>query len=183
MRRILAGTLFMALAGTLSIAAPRQDHGDHHDNGKHKGWDNPHNPHANWNSDHDRIRPGRSYPYGRYEHVRSEFIARRMDFRTRRPRRVLRRALEFAAPVDTRRRNESAGRSSCSARHFFVNRTLRTARQIGTRSSGTMNWMPGICLECRRMSFVMKRSTPAVAAQASWMASGARRERSLRTRA
>jgi len=132
--------------------------------------------------------PTTTYParavlsYGRYEHVRSEFIARRMDFRTRRvvlydnsnwwlppttsiavaigngtatasmytttiiipagtcssmparthrPRRVLRRALEFAAPVDTRRRNESAGRSSCSARHFFVNRTLRTAVRSG----------------------------------------------------
>src|SRR6267378_4313577 len=59
MRRILAGTLFMALAGTLSIAAPRQDH-------------------------HDRIRPGRPYPYGRYGHVREVFIARRIDFRLRR---------------------------------------------------------------------------------------------------
>ena len=27
---------------------------------------------------------GRAYPHGRYEHVRSDFIARRMDFRTRR---------------------------------------------------------------------------------------------------
>jgi hypothetical protein len=60
------------------------DGGDRHDNGNHYGWDNPHNPHANWDYDHDRIRPGRSYPYGRYEHVRAEFIARRMDFRTRR---------------------------------------------------------------------------------------------------
>ena len=31
-----------------------------------------------------RIQPGRAYPHGRYEHVRSDFIARRMDFRTRR---------------------------------------------------------------------------------------------------
>ena len=109
MRKMIASIVFLALAGTLVIAAPHQDRnehrdrdnrhdngkhkgddkhgddrGDRHDNGNHKGWDHPHNPHANWNSDHDRIRPGRSYPYGRYEHVRSEFIARRMDFRTRR---------------------------------------------------------------------------------------------------
>src|SRR5256884_2144363 len=109
MRKMIASIVFLALAGTLAMAAPNQDRNDHrdrdnrhdngkhkgddkhgddrgdrHDNGNHKGWDNPHNPHASWNSDHDRIRPGRSYPYGRYEHVRSEFIARRMDFRTRR---------------------------------------------------------------------------------------------------
>src|SRR6266404_2215526 len=75
MSKILAGILFMALAGTLSVAAPPQDRddrhdngkhkgqdkhegrddGDRHDNGKHKGWDNPHNPHANWDSDRDRV--------------------------------------------------------------------------------------------------------------------------------
>src|SRR6266571_284778 len=78
MRKILASIFFMALAGTLSIAAPRQDQDDRHDNGKHKGWDkhedrddrdrhdngkhkgwdNPHNPHANWDSEHDRFEPG-----------------------------------------------------------------------------------------------------------------------------
>jgi len=107
MRKILMGIWFMALAGTLSIAAPPQDRDDHrdrddrhdngkhkgldkhddrdrHDNGNHKGWDNPHNPHANWDADHDRVQPGRAYPHGRYEHVRSDFVARRMDFRTRR---------------------------------------------------------------------------------------------------
>jgi len=109
MRKIISVTLFMALAGTLDIAAPRQerddhrdrgekhdknrhegddrhgdDRGDRHDNGNHRGWDNERNPHANWDSEHDRIRPGRAYPYGRYEHVRGDFIARRMDFRTRR---------------------------------------------------------------------------------------------------
>src|SRR6267143_3925567 len=112
MRKIIAGTLFMALAGTLAVAAPRQDRddhrdrddrhdngkhkgqdkhedrddgGDHHDNGNHKGWDNPHNPHyRDWDSDHDRIQPGRAYPHGRYEHVRETFVARRIDFRTRR---------------------------------------------------------------------------------------------------
>src|SRR5882762_4441694 len=89
MRRILAGTLFMALAGTLSIAAPRQDHdddGDRHDNGKHKGWykQADRDDHRDWDDDHDRIRPGRPYPYGRYGHVREVFIARRIDFRLRR---------------------------------------------------------------------------------------------------
>ena len=109
MRKIMTVVLFMALAGTLAIATPHQDRDDHrdkgdkhdngkhkgddkhgndqgdrHDNGNHKGWDNPHNPHANWDADHDRIRPGHSYPYGRYEHVRGDFIARRMDFHTRR---------------------------------------------------------------------------------------------------
>ena len=103
MRKILMGILFMALAGTISTAVPQRDRDDkhdkgkhegdnrrgddrddRHDNGKHKGWDNPHNPHANWDSDHDRVRPGHAYPYGRYEHVKGDFIARRMDFRTRR---------------------------------------------------------------------------------------------------
>jgi hypothetical protein len=103
MRKIIAGTLFMALAGTLAISAPRQDRDDHgdkgkhkgqekhedrddrHDNGKHKGWDNPHNPHyRDWDSDHDRIRPGHAYPYGRYGHVKEVFVARRIDYHTRR---------------------------------------------------------------------------------------------------
>ncbi len=104
MRKILAGTLFMALAGTLAVAAPRQDHGNGHDNGKHngwnkhgegggdghdsgqhRGWDNPHSPHyGNWNYNNDRIRPGRAYPYGRYGHVRDAFIARGIDYGTRR---------------------------------------------------------------------------------------------------
>ena len=94
----------MALAGTLAIAAPPQDRDDRHDNGKHKGWDKhedrgddgdrhdngkhkgwyKHEDYRDWDDDHDRIRPGHPYPYGRYEHVRAEFIARRMDFRIRR---------------------------------------------------------------------------------------------------
>jgi hypothetical protein len=121
MRKFMVGTLFMALAGTLAIATPGQEHGDHHDNGKHegqgkhgddggdrhdngrnegqvrhddggdrhdngnhRGWDNPHNPHANWDSEHDRFHPGHPYPYGHYEHVRGDFIARGIDIRTRR---------------------------------------------------------------------------------------------------
>ena len=109
MRKIILSTFIAVLAAALAIATPAQDrddrHGrddrydngkhegrdkhendgsDRHDNGNHKGWDNPHNPHANWDSEHDRIRPGRAYPYGRYEHVRGDFVARSMDFRTRR---------------------------------------------------------------------------------------------------
>jgi len=109
MRKLLSGILFTALAGTLSIAAPPQDGGDHgdrhdngkhkgqdkhedrrdngdrHDNGNHKGWGNPHNPHyREWDSEHERIEPGRSYPHGRYEHVREVYVARRIDYRTRR---------------------------------------------------------------------------------------------------
>jgi hypothetical protein len=110
MRKIIALALFMALAGTWGAAAPRQDRdehrggddkrdngrhegrdkhgsddGDRQDHGNHRGWDNPHNAHyRDWDSDHDRMRPGRAYPYGRYAHVRSDFIAHRMDFRTRR---------------------------------------------------------------------------------------------------
>src|SRR6266481_5916672 len=73
MRKILSGIFFMALAGTLSIAAPSQDHdngkhkgrdkhedrgddGDRHDNGNHKGWDNPHNPRCrDWEWERDRV--------------------------------------------------------------------------------------------------------------------------------
>src|SRR5216684_4025766 len=89
MSKILAGILFMALAGTLSIAAPPQDRDDHHDNGKHKGQDKHEgrdegDPHANWDSEQDRFQPGRAYPHGRYEHVREVYVARRIDYRTRR---------------------------------------------------------------------------------------------------
>ena len=111
MRKILSGIFIMALAATLTIAAGPQDRGDRHDrddrhdngkhkgqekhedrgddrdrhdNGKHKGWDNERNPHANWDADRERIQPGRAYPHGRYEHVREVFVARRIDYRTRR---------------------------------------------------------------------------------------------------
>jgi hypothetical protein len=107
MRKIIAGTLFMALAGTLPVAAHRQDRDDRddrhdngkhrgqdkhedrddrHDNGKHKGWykHGDRDDHQDWDDDHDRIRPGRAYPYGRYDHVRAVFVARRIDYRTRR---------------------------------------------------------------------------------------------------
>src|SRR5580693_1923149 len=68
MRKIIAGTLFMVLAGTLAVGTPQQDRDDYRD----------------WDDDHDRIRPGHAYPYGRYVHVKEVFIARRIDYRTRR---------------------------------------------------------------------------------------------------
>jgi hypothetical protein len=110
MKKFLAALLFLALTGTLNSAILHQDRddrrerddhrdngkhkggekhrdgddGERHDNGRHKGWDNPNNPHANWDSDHDRIHPGRSYPYGRYDHMKVVINARRFDPRTRR---------------------------------------------------------------------------------------------------
>src|ERR1700719_634002 len=92
MKKLILGTALCALAGTLALAAPSQDRDehrdrdDHHDNGKHRGWEKHEvrENHRDWDDDHDRIRPGRAYPYGRYEHVRSVFIARRIDYRTRR---------------------------------------------------------------------------------------------------
>jgi hypothetical protein len=108
MKRSLAALVFLALTATLNASVllrqdredrrerddrrddrkdrgrERHEEGDRHDKGKHKGWDNPHNPHANWNYDQDRIRPGRSYPFGRYDHMRVIINARRFDPRTRR---------------------------------------------------------------------------------------------------
>src|SRR5690348_18447657 len=108
MRKFLTGMLFMALAGTLALAAPPQDrddrrdrderhdngkhkgdkHGDRddddrRDNGKHKGWDkHDRDDYRNWDADHDRIRPGRAYPRGRYQHEREVYAAPRLDPRT-----------------------------------------------------------------------------------------------------
>ena len=104
MRKFFAGIVFMALAGTLALAAPPQDRDERHDNGKHKGWDKhgddegdrhdngkhkgwykhgDRDDYRDWDDDHERIRPGRAYPYGRYAHVREFFVARRFDYRTR----------------------------------------------------------------------------------------------------
>lgn len=110
MRRLILGAALFALTGTLAQATPRQDRDERrdrderHDNGKHKGrekhgddrdehGDNDHrstsyrqydrDDHRGWDDDHDRIHPGRRYPYGRYEHVREVFIVRSMDYRTR----------------------------------------------------------------------------------------------------
>jgi hypothetical protein len=113
MHKIIASMAFLAVAGALAIAAPpqeRDDHrdredrrdngkhrgsdqhenrggdGDRHDNGNHRGGDKhrDHEDYRGWDDDHDRMRPGRLYPYGRYGHVREVFIARRIDFRLRR---------------------------------------------------------------------------------------------------
>lgn len=109
MRKFFAGMVFMALTGALALTAPpqdrddrrdrdeRHDNGKHqgqekregdedrHDNGKHKGWDNPNNPHyEHWDAENARVKPGRAYPYGRYDHVREVFVARGIDYRTRR---------------------------------------------------------------------------------------------------
>jgi hypothetical protein len=102
MKKLILGTSLCVLAGTLALATPPQDRDDHHDNGKHrgqerhddgdrhdngkhKGWyKHDRDDYRDWDNDHDRIRPGRAYPFGRYEHVRSVFIARAIDYRTRR---------------------------------------------------------------------------------------------------
>src|SRR6266849_3387832 len=91
MRKILAVIFFMALAGTLSIAAPRQDQDERHDNGKHKGWDK----HEDRGDDrHDNGKHKGWYKHGDredyrgwdddHERVREVFVARRIDYRTRR---------------------------------------------------------------------------------------------------
>src|SRR5260370_17503347 len=93
----------MALGGRVSIAAPRKDQDDRHDNGKHKGWDKhedrdgdrhdngkhkgwykhgDRDDYRDWDDDHDRIRPGRANPYVRYGHVRHVFLSRRLSHRT-----------------------------------------------------------------------------------------------------
>ena len=106
MRKLIFSAVPLALAGLLAVTSPaqdrddRRDRDDHHDNGKHKGQEKhegdrgdrheasykhvDRDDHRDWDSEHDRFRPGHSYPNGRYEHVRSVFIARRIDLRTRR---------------------------------------------------------------------------------------------------
>jgi hypothetical protein len=111
MRKLIAMAALLALTGFLAEARPPQDRGDrddHHDNGKHKGWDKHHGDdeergdrHDNgkhkgwakqevreddrgWDADRARYRPGHPYPFGHYGYVRHEFIARSIDIRTRR---------------------------------------------------------------------------------------------------
>jgi len=104
MRKLILSAALFSLAGTLAFAAPQkdrddhEDHGkhkgwekhedrdEHHDNGKHKGWEKQEarDNYRNWDYDRDRIAPGRHYPRGHYEHVREVFVARRIDYRTRR---------------------------------------------------------------------------------------------------
>ena len=106
MRKLLLAALGLALSGSFAVAAPQRDRDDHHDrdehhdNGKHKGWDK----HGDHDRDarhetivvhrdvivdrhdysHDHFRPGRAYPYGRYEHVRNVYVVRTFDVRARR---------------------------------------------------------------------------------------------------
>ena len=73
MREFFAAMVFMALAGTFAPAAPPQDRDDRRDRDEHR----------NWKHDEARVRPGRVYPHGRYEHVREVYVARRFDYPTR----------------------------------------------------------------------------------------------------
>jgi hypothetical protein len=112
MKKLIAGIALLALAGMLAVAGhaqdrdDRRDRDDRHDNGKHKGWnkhgegdrderhENGHHEgqfknanrddYGHWDHEHDRIEPGRHYPHGHYEHVRESFVARSLDYRTRR---------------------------------------------------------------------------------------------------
>ena len=64
----------------------REKHGDRddderHDNGKHKGWYK--DDYRGWDHEQARMVPGRAYPRGHYEHVREQFVARSIDYRTR----------------------------------------------------------------------------------------------------
>src|SRR6266849_6523100 len=71
MHKLLAGIYFMALAGTLSMAAPPQDQDDRHDNGKHKGWDK--------HEDRDGDRHDNGKHKGWYKHGdRDDYRARRV---------------------------------------------------------------------------------------------------------
>jgi hypothetical protein len=105
MRKLMASAAMLALAGTLAIANPRQDRDDHrqdrddrrdredrhdkndpHDNGKRKGEykQDERDRYQNWDDDHDRIRPGRPYPFGRYGSVKRSFVSVSIDYRSRR---------------------------------------------------------------------------------------------------
>ncbi|GAC1618134.1 MAG: hypothetical protein NVS9B13_05650 [Candidatus Acidiferrum sp.] len=114
MRKLWMATTLVLGAGMLMSAGPNsygksaQDHDDHGDNGKHKGWDKHEGrgedngdghhdngkhkgwykhegreAHGDWDNDRERIRPGRQYPYGRYGNVRHAYICRRLDRRSR----------------------------------------------------------------------------------------------------
>jgi len=102
MRKLILSAALFSLAGTLALAAPQKGRDDHHDNGKHKGsekrdegrhdngkhkgWEKQEAraDYRHWDYDHDRIVAGRHYPRGRYNHVHEVFVARSMDYRTRR---------------------------------------------------------------------------------------------------
>jgi len=108
-------------------------------------------------------------------------LALQCPSRTHRPRRIFRRALEFGHLL-AQPENESAG-AAVAPPAFF--RKQDPGELLVDRDAIERNdeLNARICLECMRMSFVMKRSTPAVAAQASWIVSGGRSERSALKRA
>ncbi len=107
MRSVLSAFLIMALAATASpVRSHAQDRGrdDHHDNGKHKGWekhedrdddrhdrdrhedrdhDHDRDRYRDWDYDHARVVPGHAYFHGRYPDVRHQFVAVAIDYHTR----------------------------------------------------------------------------------------------------
>lgn len=106
MRKFLATTAFLSLALTPLFGFSQRDRDDRqdrddrdekhekhwkhdrderHDNGRHEGWEKQRirDEHRNWDYDHDRIRPGRAYPHGRYVEVKHAWQCQRFDIRTR----------------------------------------------------------------------------------------------------
>lgn len=104
MRKIFAGAAGLILFAMLAFAVRAGDRydrrqndnhqgdEDRHDHGKHKGWekhgdrdwDDDWEEHRHWDYDHERVYPGRAYPRGRYEHVRTVIVFSSIDVRTRR---------------------------------------------------------------------------------------------------
>jgi hypothetical protein len=94
MRKFLGGALVLSLCAAVAFAGPRPDHGnhggdEHHDNGRHLGWDKHHDDedraeHRGWDYRRDSIDHGREYPHGHYEGVRRTWVLGAFDFHTRR---------------------------------------------------------------------------------------------------
>jgi len=94
MHKIVGSALVLALAGTLAIAAPRQDRDDehekheHHDNGRHLGWYKHHredrDEDGDWDFDHDHVVQGHYYPHGRFVSSRRKFVFVSVSYGTRR---------------------------------------------------------------------------------------------------
>ena len=94
MRKLVVNAIVLAFSATLSFAIPQQDRNDrhdddeHHDHGRHKGWEKHRNrdrdEYRDWDYDHDRERPGRPYPHGRYVVVEHTIVLRSMDYHERR---------------------------------------------------------------------------------------------------
>jgi hypothetical protein len=96
MRKLLCSALTLALAGTLAVAAPRQEGNDEHgnqkhdDNGGHFGWLKHHQSQkeqdedADWDFDHEHLVPGHYYPRGRFVSSRQKLVAVSVNYSTRR---------------------------------------------------------------------------------------------------